>query len=70
MNETNSPRSLSAIDPERTIEFEFVRAPENAALNSLQWMGRGEKELADASACDAIFGVFDLVDIAASTKPP
>ncbi len=56
--------SLSASDPERTIEFEFVRATENAALNSLHWLGRGEKELADAAACDAIYGVFDLVDIA------
>ena len=56
--------SLSVADPERTIEFEFVRATENAALNSLHWLGRGEKELADAAACDAIYGVFDLVDIA------
>jgi fructose-1,6-bisphosphatase II len=56
--------SLSAADPERTIEFEFVRATENAALNVLSWLGRGEKEKADAAACDAINGVFDLVDIA------
>jgi fructose-1,6-bisphosphatase II len=50
-------------DYERTIEFEFVRATENAALNVLQWLGRGEKENADAAACDAMNGVFDLVDI-------
>lgn len=50
-------------DHERTIEFEFVRATENAALNTLQWLGRGEKELADDAACDAIYGVFDNVDI-------
>lgn len=56
--------SLTRNDPERTIEFEFVRATENAALNSLHWLGRGEKETADAAACDAIYGVFDLVDIA------
>ena len=56
--------SLSLTDPERTIEFEFVRATENAALNSLHWLGRGDKESADAAACDAIYGVFDLVDIA------
>lgn len=56
--------SLTATDPERTIEFEFVRATENAALNVIHWLGRGEKELADAAACDAIYGVFDLVDIA------
>lgn len=56
--------SLTASDPERTIEFEFVRATENAALNVIHWLGRGEKELADQAACDAIYGVFDLVDIA------
>lgn len=55
--------SLTATDPERTIEFEFVRATENAALNVLPWLGRGDKERADAAACDAINGVFDLVDI-------
>ncbi|MDR1305085.1 MAG: fructose-bisphosphatase class II family protein [Verrucomicrobiales bacterium] len=48
-------------DLERTIEFEFVRATENAALNTIKWLGRGEKELADAAACDAIYGVFDTV---------
>jgi len=56
--------TLIPTDPERTIEFEFVRATENAALNVLPWLGRGEKEKADAAACDAISGVFDLVDIA------
>src|SRR5438105_2434283 len=50
-------------DPERTIEFEFVRATENAALNAMHWIGRGDKEAADAAACDAIYGVFDLVNI-------
>lgn len=57
------PPSLTAIDPERSFEFEFVRATENAALNVLPWFGRGRKEDADAAACDAINGVFDLVDI-------
>ncbi len=50
-------------DIERMVEFEFVRATENAALHSMQWMGRGDKESADAAACDAIRGVFDQVDI-------
>ncbi len=50
-------------DAERNIEFEFVRATENAALNCMHWIGRGEKEKADEAACDAINGVFDLVDI-------
>jgi fructose-1,6-bisphosphatase II len=45
------------------LEFEFVRATENAALNAMHWLGRGEKEKADAAACDAIYGVFDMVDV-------
>jgi fructose-1,6-bisphosphatase II len=50
-------------DIERVIEFDFVRATEAAALNALPWLGRGEKELADQAACDAIRGMFDLVNI-------
>jgi len=50
-------------DPERTVEFEFVRATENAALNAMRFIGQGDKNAADAAACDAIQGVFDLVDI-------
>jgi len=50
-------------DIERVVEIDFVRATEAAALNSISWLGRGEKELADAAACDAIRGMFDLMDI-------
>ncbi len=50
-------------DVERQIEMDFVRATEMAALNTLQWLGKGEKELADEAACDAIRGMFDLMDI-------
>jgi fructose-1,6-bisphosphatase II len=50
-------------DIERIIELDFVRATEAAALNSLPWMGRGDKEAADAAACDAIRGMFDLMNI-------
>jgi len=50
-------------DIERIIEFDFVRATEAAALNSLRWLGRGDKEAADAAACDAIRGMFDLMNI-------
>jgi fructose-1,6-bisphosphatase II len=50
---------------ERLLEFDFVRACENAALNAFQWLGRGEKEKADAAACDAIRGMFDNMDISA-----
>ena len=61
MSESKSALSLSLTDPERTIEF--VRATENAALNPLPWLGPDEKELDAASACDAIYGAFDLVDV-------
>jgi fructose-1,6-bisphosphatase II len=50
-------------DVERIIELDFLRATEAAALNTLQWIGRGEKELADAAACDAIRGMFDLMNV-------
>jgi len=48
-------------DPERTIEFEFLRATEGAALHCYSWLGKGEKELGDEAACDAIRGMFDLM---------
>src|SRR3954462_979376 len=56
-------RQPSYHDIERIIEFDFVRATEAAALNSLAWLGRGDKEAADAAACDAMRGMFDLMNI-------
>jgi len=50
-------------DIERQIEMDFLRATELAALNTLQWLGKGQKEKADEAACDAIRGMFDLVNI-------
>lgn len=50
-------------DLERTYAFDLLRASEMAALNTLQWLGKGEKEMADEAACDAIRGMFDLMDI-------
>jgi fructose-1,6-bisphosphatase II len=60
---TALPPLHSPQDLERVLEFEFVRATENAALNAIHWLGRGEKEKGDAAACDAIYGVFDILDI-------
>src|SRR5260370_32980555 len=57
------PPLCSPRDLERVLEFEFVRATENASLNAIHWLGRGEKEKGDAAACDAIYGVFDMLDI-------
>ncbi len=53
----------STKDVERLIELDFLRCTENAALSALQWVGKGKKELADAAACDAIRGMFDIMDI-------
>jgi len=50
-------------DLERSIEMDFLRATEMAALNTMQFLGKGRKEEADAAACDAIRGMFDLMDI-------
>src|ERR1700742_3726660 len=57
------PPLRSSLDLERVLEFEFVRATENAALKAISWLGRGEKEKADAAACAAIRGVFDILDV-------
>src|ERR1700692_3115058 len=51
------------LDIQRLIEFDFLRATEIAALNCMQWIGKGDKESAYAAACDAIRGMFDLMDI-------
>src|SRR5262245_40946851 len=63
MNHPDLPSLCGPNDVERVLEFEFVRATENAALNAIHWLGRGEKERGDAAACDAIYGVFDILDI-------
>ena len=52
-----------AFDIQRLVEFDFLRATEIAALNCMQLMGKGNKEAADAAACDAIRGMFDLMDV-------
>jgi fructose-1,6-bisphosphatase II len=56
-------RLAATSDFERQIEMDFLRATEIGALNTLQWLGKGEKEKADEAACDAIRGMFDLMDI-------
>jgi fructose-1,6-bisphosphatase II len=58
-----SNASVVSHDIGRMIEMDFLRATELAALNTLQWLGKGAKESADAAACDAIRGMFDLMDI-------
>jgi fructose-1,6-bisphosphatase II len=62
MERMTTPHPVSP-DIERQIEMDFLRATELAALNTLQWLGKGQKEKADEAACDAIRGMFDLMDI-------
>jgi fructose-1,6-bisphosphatase II len=62
-SESSLPPMRSPMDLERVLEFEFVRATENAAIEAIHWLGRGQKERADAAACRAIYGVFDILDI-------
>src|SRR5215471_17587000 len=66
MTAATLPPLQSSQDLERVLEFEFVRATENAALNVMHWLGRGQKEMSDAAACAAIYGVFDHLDIRGS----
>src|SRR5262249_31753053 len=63
MTSPTLPPLGSPHDMERMLEFEFVRATENASLNAINWLGRGQKEKGDEAACDAIYGVFDILDI-------
>lgn len=53
----------ASVDVERLLASDFVRATEAAALNVLQWIGKGDKEAADEAACDAIRGMFELMAI-------
>src|SRR3979411_3505340 len=50
-------------DIERIIEFDFLRVTARGRCYSLRWLGRGDKEAADAAACDAMRGMFDLMNI-------
>jgi fructose-1,6-bisphosphatase II len=51
------------IDIQRLLEFDFLRATEIAALNCMRWIGKGDKAAADAAACDAIRGMFDIMEM-------
>ncbi|MCH7753263.1 MAG: fructose-bisphosphatase class II, partial [Planctomycetes bacterium] len=49
-------------DPERVIDLDLVRCTENAALAAWKHFGKGDKNLADYAASDAIRGMFQLID--------
>src|SRR5215203_4162908 len=52
---------MSAEAPDRNLALELVRVTEAAALAASGWVGRGEKEKADAAAVDAMRLVLDTV---------
>jgi fructose-1,6-bisphosphatase II len=60
---TTSGHCPSKRNEVRLLQFDFLRATEMAALNCMPWIGKGEKESADSAACDAIRGMFDVMDI-------
>ncbi len=51
------------VETERLIGLDLVRATEAAALNAFRWIGKGDKEAADAAATDAIRGMLNLIDM-------
>jgi fructose-1,6-bisphosphatase II len=55
-----------SLEPERLIGLDLVRASEAAALNTFKWIGKGEKEAANAAADDAIRGMLNLIDMSAT----
>jgi fructose-1,6-bisphosphatase II len=55
---------LNSIKPERNLALELVRVTEAAALAAAPWVGRGDKESADAAAVKAMRFILSSVDIA------
>src|ERR1700738_5387707 len=48
---------------ERNLGMELVRVTEAAALSAGRWMGKGNKEMVDQSAVDAMRNALDGVDM-------
>src|SRR5258706_5060260 len=48
---------------ERNLAMELVRVTEAAALSAGRWMGKGNKEMVDQSAVDAMRSALDGVDM-------
>jgi len=48
---------------ERGLTMEFARVTEAAALACARWVGRGQKDLADGAAVEAMRSVFDTINM-------
>jgi fructose-1,6-bisphosphatase II len=55
--------STRASRPDRNLGLELVRTTEYAALSCARWIGRGDKEGADAAAVDAMRVMLDTVSM-------
>ena len=51
---TTSPADLTPLHPDRNLALELVRATEAAAIRTVPFIGRGQKEVADGAAVDAM----------------
>jgi fructose-1,6-bisphosphatase II len=59
---TNSETGTLFTHPDRNLGMELVRATEAAAIRAAPWIGRGEKNLADGAAVDAMRKFLGTVD--------
>ncbi|WP_221583991.1 class II fructose-bisphosphatase [Microbacterium sp. G2-8] len=61
-HEIHSTTDLIPLQPDRNIALELVRATEAAAIRSVPFIGRGQKELADGAAVDGMRAFLTTVD--------
>jgi fructose-1,6-bisphosphatase II len=54
---------MKDIGPDRNLALELIRVTETAALAASPWVGRGEKDLADAAAVKAMREMINTVDM-------
>jgi fructose-1,6-bisphosphatase II len=52
-------------NPDRNLALELVRVTETAAIAAAPWVGRGEKNLADQAAVQAMRQMINTVDLRA-----
>jgi fructose-1,6-bisphosphatase II len=55
---------MAAENPDRNLALELIRVTETAALAAAPWVGRGEKDLADKAAVEAMRAMINTVDMA------
>ena len=60
---TQSNPLAAEFEIENLLGLDLVRASEAAALNTFKWIGKGDKNAADAAATDAIRGMLNLMDM-------